>query len=93
MLSGAKEELGIEQVALSQTTLEEVFMELGRKEKEEEEKKKKSDAESEGNSKKMKKMLESDSSDKVQWPQLMSFHWETLPRVEPLDLKRWEVYI
>ena len=29
----AKEELGIEQVALSQTTLEEVFMELGQEKK------------------------------------------------------------
>merc|ERR1711871_1789816 len=34
-----KEKFGIEQVALSQTTLEEVFMELGRKEEEEEKKK------------------------------------------------------
>ena len=38
-LNENKENLGIEQVALSQTTLEEVFMELGKKEKEEEKKK------------------------------------------------------
>ena len=92
----AKEELGIEQVALSQTTLEEVFMELGRKEKEEEEKKKKKQMQkvkpTQRTTKKtvvkMKKMLERIQLSN-QWPQvLMSFHWETLPRVEPLDLKR-----
>ena len=65
-------------------------MELGRKEKEEEEKKKKSDAESEGNSNKDEENAGKDSTDKsvAAGVDVVSFHWETLPRVEPLDLKR-----
>jgi len=47
-----KEAFGIEQVALSQTTLEEVFMELGRKE-EEEERKKELEEQAESNGKKV----------------------------------------
>merc|ERR1711968_382826 len=51
-----KENLGIEQFAISQTTLEEVFLELEKKEKEEKEKKRKEE-EAEKSKKNGKKMM------------------------------------